>query len=102
MEYINLENAILYASDRRGIYIPQYFAESIKRECVSGIFGDDWKTLLGGPAIDNDWYWDAWNDTLNTATVTDPETGVEYGLYQDGDLWLVPLADLYASDAEEF
>lgn len=101
MENINLENAILYADSSRGVYIPQYFAESVKRECVTGIFGDDLQTLLDGPTLDNEWYWDAWNDTINAATVTDPDTGIEYGLWQDGDLWLVPLVDLYASDLEE-
>lgn len=91
MEEINLSNAILYAGSSRGVYIPQFFAESIKRECVSNVSVGQWTDLLDP---DCEWYWDAWDSILNNATVTDPDTGIEYGLWQDGDLWLVPLPDL--------
>lgn len=93
MNGINLSNAILYADSARGVYIPQYFAESIKREFVSGISCDQW-TDLTDP--DCEWYWDTWDSVLDNAVVIDPNTGIQYGLWQDGDLWLVPLSDLYA------
>jgi len=81
------ENAILYASDRHGIYIPQYFAESIKPECLSGVSSEDMAILLAGP--DHEEYWDAWDVVGNNATLTD-SNGVTFYLYQDGDLWLIP------------
>jgi len=81
------ETAILYASDRHGIYIPQYFSESIKPECISGVSGVDMAILLAGP--DHDEYWDAWVDVCNDAILTD-SNGITYYLWQDGDLWLVP------------
>lgn len=108
MDDINLSNAMLYADSAHGVYTPQYFALSIKRECVSGVSNEQWETLERGPNFVADdsvypgvGYWDTWNDVDCNAIATDPSTGVEYGLYQDGDLWLVPLADLCASDLEE-
>ena len=100
MENINLENAILYADSSRGVYIPQYFAETIKRECVKGLTDLCWSDLRDANAIDNGYYLETWERVLNNAIVTDPNTGIEYALYQDGDLWLVPLADLYASEGK--
>lgn len=95
---IKLENAILYADSSRGVYIPQYFAESIKRECVSGVSDEQWGILVYGPYQKADdlgdayWhsYWDAWCDVECSAIVTDPITGIRYTLWQDGNLWLVP------------
>ena len=81
------ETAILYASDRHGIYIPQYFSESIKPECLSGVSGEDMAILLAGP--DHESYWDAWADVCDHAVLTD-SNGVTFHLWQDGDLWLVP------------
>ena len=81
------ETAILYASDRHGIYIPQYFAESVNPECLSGVSGEDLAILLAGP--DHEFYLDVWNDVCSDAVLTD-SNGITYYLWQDGDLWLVP------------
>ena len=77
----------LYASDSHGIYIPQYFAKTIKRDCLSGVSDADLADLLAGP--DSDTYWDTWDDVLNSAKITDGN-GNTFFLHQDGDLWLVP------------
>lgn len=81
------DNAILYASDRHGVYIPQHFAESIDTECLSGVTSDDMAILLAGP--DHEHYWDAWHDVECNAVLTDSD-GIEWVLYQDGDLWFLP------------
>jgi hypothetical protein len=81
------ESAILYAWDNHGIYIPQYFAESIKPECLSGVSGEDMAILLSGP--DHEFYLDVWIDVCDNAVLTD-SNGVTFFLWQDGDLWLVP------------
>lgn len=88
MEYDLPDTAILYADSARGIYIPQHFAESIKRDSVTGVSEEDWVILETGP--DHEWYWDTWSDVEDSAIVTDPESGTVYRLMQDGDLWLVP------------
>lgn len=89
------ENAILIASDRYGIYIPQRFAETVDREQadLGGMPQDDLTECLqiveSGP--DAHGYWDAWDDLLCRLTVTDKATGATYCLWQDGDLWLLPI-----------
>ena len=84
------ESAICYADSARGVFIPKYFAESIKRDCVTGIDLADLDQLALGPDS-CERYWDIWHDVESRAIVTDPDSGIEYALYQDGDLWLVPV-----------
>ncbi len=86
MKYRNAKME-LFLSDARGVYIPRDFAQSIKRECVTGISDDDYKILEAGP--DHEWYWEAWEDVCNNAVVTDPQSGTVYTVYQDGDCWLI-------------
>ena len=78
--------ADLYAADNRGIYIPQFFAETVNRELVRGVSIEDWKTLEEGP--DAEFYWDAWDNVLNRAIIKSPE-GKNGFLWQDGDLWII-------------
>jgi len=86
------ESAILYADSARGVYIPQYFAESIRRDCVAGVSEKQFSVLCHDPNADDcpEWYWDVWDDVLQRAVVTDAASGLRYTLYQDGDLWLLP------------
>ena len=83
------DGSILYASDSHGVYIPQYFAESVIRETVENVTPEDWSYLEAGP--DDEWYWEAWDSVMNKARVKHPTTGEEFYLYQDGDLWLIPV-----------
>ena len=80
----------LWLDANRGIYIPQHFAQSFANPdaCVTGLCATDWAALLHGP--DHEWYWEAWQNVLNNAIVTD-EHGVRHSVYQDGDCWLVPV-----------
>lgn len=78
----------LYASDSHGVYIPQYFAQSVKREFVTGVSPDDWTDLETGP--DSESYWDTWTSVLDNAVIHKPENRTETAtLYQDGDLWII-------------
>lgn len=78
---------VLYASDRHGINVPKYFAQSVKRTCVKGVDDDEWAILEAGP--EHEHYWEVWDSVLSAAEVTD-HNGNVYSLYQDGDLWMVP------------
>ena len=80
-------DAKLYADSNRGVYIPQYFAESCTREYVTCVSQEDWKTLEAGP--ESEWYWESWDVVLDNAVLTDKQ-GKQWVLYQDGDLWVVP------------
>jgi hypothetical protein len=79
---------ILYLSDARGVYIPRDFALGTRRECITGLSNDVLPILEAGP--EHELYWDAWTCAETNARVTDPQTGVVYSLWQDGDLWLIP------------
>jgi hypothetical protein len=86
------KNAILFADELRGIYIPQHFAQSLADD-AQVIYDhdlDDWDTikpiLLEGP--DHDLYWDSWHSTLDNAKIH--HDGKVYSLWQDGDLWILP------------
>lgn len=78
--------ADLYAADNRGIYIPQFFAQTVGRQYVENVQPEDWKTLEEGP--DAEWYWDAWSNVLDRAVIKSPD-GKQGFLWQDGDLWIV-------------
>ncbi len=80
------DTMILFVADSHGVYIPQYFAESVKREFVTGVTDEDWAILEAGP--DHEWYWDTWNDVENSAVIT-MANGAKYTLFQEGDLWLI-------------
>lgn len=81
--------ADLYADGSRGIYIPQHFAQSVKREFVQNVSDEDWQVLEAGPnANGRELYWEVWDTVLNDARITAPD-GREGFLLQNGDLWVV-------------
>jgi hypothetical protein len=82
-------DAELFLNDSRGIYLPRDFAESVRFELVTGINANDWDVLLAGP--EHELYWDVWSDCLDDVVIDDGNR--KFRLYQDGDLWLVPVRD---------
>lgn len=81
-----METIILFANDSHGVFIPQYFAEAVKRELVSGVTAEQWGDLEEGP--DSEFYWDVWDAVLNSAKLV-TSCGKTFSLHQDGDLWLI-------------
>lgn len=75
---------ILFCDSSSGKYIPQFFAESIKREFVAGVSDSDYQDISDP---DCEWYWDTWDRVLNNATIT--IEGHTYTTHHAGDLWLV-------------
>jgi hypothetical protein len=78
--------ADLYSSDSLGVYIPQDFAESVHRDCVSGVSDSMWEVLERGP--EDDAYWDVWDRVLRDAVINDFKGRVGF-LWQEGDLWVI-------------
>ena len=77
----------LLVNDAMGIYVPQAF--------VKGYTTRDWeidpvdaKIIEAGP--EHEHYWETWDDILAQARYEDDKGNV-WGLYQDGDLWAVPV-----------
>jgi len=85
----NKPEMLLWLNDSRGVYIPRDFAKSFadRERSVSGIKAEDWAILEAGP--EHEWYWEAWDNVLNDAIVTD-DKGIKYRVYQDGICWLIP------------
>jgi hypothetical protein len=72
----------LYADGARGVYIPQYFAESHAPDKWTGLDPAGLEILRAGP--DHESYWDAWATVLDNAKTVDGAL-----LHQDGDLWVI-------------
>lgn len=83
------DSAELLFDSHRGVYIPQNFAEEMVRDCVKGVSAEQWAILEAGP--DHEWYWEVWSEIEDSAEITDPDSGETYRLFQNGDVWLVPL-----------
>ena len=79
---------ILLVDGHHGIYVPQVFAKRFDRSVLEDISHIDHETLLSGP--DADEYWDAWAEVLALTFIRDKQ-GNRYYLYQDSDLWAVPV-----------
>ena len=82
------EGAELLLDDARGQYIPQNFAEIVKREWVEGVDREQWAILEAGP--EHEWYWETWDEVLNSAVLIRSPSGEKFTLYQDGNLWIIP------------
>lgn len=73
----------------RGVYLPRDFAnEVIPLARVSGIQRSDIDILRAGPNHED--YWDAWETVLDNAVIHTGSRG-DYTLYQDGDLFIIPV-----------
>lgn len=81
-----MPDRFVYADSARGIYIPQYFAESVDRDKCN-ISHETLDYLMKGP--DQEFYWDIWAEVLDSCVLTD-SNGQQWKLYQDGDLFCVP------------
>ena len=72
--------------DAVGIYVPREFISGYDN-ALWGIRTEDISIIMDGP--DNEFYWEAWDDVLEYATCTVGR--VVYGLWQDGDLFALPV-----------
>jgi hypothetical protein len=87
---------LLWLADHRGVHIPQDFAESFKDrdKDVSGVDAEQWAILEAGH--EHEHYWDTWSDVMDSAQIT--IDGIEYCVWQDGDVWLIPDGMEYSED----
>ena len=91
---------VLYLDSARGIYIPRDFAQSFaSTKYVSGVSNTDLEILEEGP--NGALYWDVWTDVLDNAIITGDD-GIPYYLYQDNDLWLIPIGMEWSDETDFF
>lgn len=88
---------ILFCNNASGIYIPQRFAQEIKRDLVVGIEPDFLEHLLD-PEGEN--YWSDWDHVLNYCQVKNGDN--TWILFQDGDLWLLDLDRMTEEEKQNF
>lgn len=90
----------LLVDSRHGVYVPQTFVEQydLKKFGISDEDAKEYKQIFSN--IENEAYWEAWEDLMNEAQTIDGETITQI----DGDLWLVPEGyeydDFYAKGGE--
>lgn len=90
------DDVILLFDGSSGVYIPQRFAQEMRRDCLRGVDSEDLEILERGPTEDNEWYWEAWDSILTSAELV--HNGHIYYFYQDGGpgvaeahCWAVPV-----------
>lgn len=94
-----LDAVNLLLSDARGIYIPRDFVQGFDLQ-LWGIDPDSWAAkTCANP--DNEGYWEAWDQILDTAFYTDSE-GNKFTLYQDGDLWALCYERMTRDEKQNF
>lgn len=82
----------LLCDSHHGQYIPQIMARLLFDAGWTGFDLEKVAELEAGP-YEIEWYWDTWNDVLNSAQFTD-EKGVVWYLHHDGDLFAATASDL--------
>jgi hypothetical protein len=92
---------LLWLNDARGIYLPRDFAMSFadRAKHVANVSDEDWAILDAGP--DHEHYWEAWEAVVDGAEVTD-DKGQKFTLYQEGDLWLIPVGMTWDDTADAY
>lgn len=82
----------LLCDSHHGQFIPQIMARRLHNSGWFGVEIEKVVELEAGP-YDNEWYWDTWNDILNSAVYTD-ENGQKWYLHHDGDLFAATESEL--------
>jgi len=88
----------LLLDDSRGVLIPEIFGKAFDENQWS-VNPEDLKIIISGP--DHEWYWEAWEAVLNTASYTMPN-GTVWRLHQDGDLFAICPELMTAEEYENF
>lgn len=77
----------LICDSHHGIYCPQLTIKDLIDDIVSQLPAEDVQTVLDGP--DNEFYWESWENILNTSFIIDDGENKRYYLYQDEDVWML-------------
>jgi hypothetical protein len=84
-------DALLMVNDAHGIYAPQVFVEIMDVAYILDFkeIKVDWQIVKEGP--DHLDYWEAWDAVERMAIFYDDRKDIKYNIWQDGDIWLVPV-----------
>ena len=73
-----------FCDENRGIYCPQHFVDTFDSSYYPEI--EKYRDDLSSP--DNVNYWEAWQELIDKLEITD-SNGNAWGIYQDGDVYLI-------------
>lgn len=93
-----MKNIELLCDSHHGVYLPSVWCSNT--ENIWGIKQEDWDYLLDASNLEDEYYWDVWNDVLSYASYID-DNGVAWTLYQDEDLWAIAYDELSIDEKEE-
>lgn len=93
-----MKNIELLCDSHHGVYLPSIWCTNTDN--IWNINSKDWEYLSDHNNLEDENYWDVWNDVLNDASYTD-KRGVVWTLYQDGDLWAIAYDELSIEEKEE-
>ena len=91
-----MDGIVLISNDSEGIYLPKNFVERF--EGWEGIESEWIEDCLN---VDNEYYWDSWNNILDNAYFI-TEDGHVWRLNQDGDLFAICYELISDSDYYNF
>ena len=83
---MKMEKIKLLCDSHHGMYVPSIWCSNTDN--IWNINSKDWEYLSDHNNLEDENYWDVWNDTLSNASYTD-DNGVVWTLHQDGDLFAV-------------
>lgn len=81
-----MEKIKLLCDSHHGVYLPSIWCSNTDN--IWNINSKDWEYLSDPNNLDDENYWDVWEDVLNDASYTDKRE-VVWTLYQDEDLFAV-------------
>ena len=95
-----MKNIKCVVDGRHGVFVPQWFAQTVNRELLSGVTAETLDYLAKEESLEDDGFWDAWDSVLNNARIT--HNGKIYHLHQDGDLFAIDWDNLTDDESEAF
>jgi len=88
---------VLFLSEERGIYIPRDFASFVSFDQLRNVNQEDYDSISDRY---DEFYWESWNIIASDGQLL--SKGIVYNLYEDGDLWLIPVGMEWSEEQEWF
>ena len=91
-----MKNIECIVDSHHGVFVPMVFAQTVKRELLSGVFNETLDYLAKEESLEDDGFWEEWDSVLNNARISD--NGKIYHLHQDSDLFIIDWDNLTSEE----
>ena len=95
-----MKNVECIVDSRHGVFVPMVFAQTVKRELLSGVSNETLDYLAKEESLEDDGFWEEWDSVLNNARIN--VEGKIYHLHQDSDLFIIDWDNLTEDESEAF